>query len=182
MPRLVKDYSKGKIYVIRNTVNDLVYVGSTTQLLCQRMTLHRRKAIQLTHLPLYQAFAEIGVTKFFIELVDIYPCENMEQLLKKEGEYIRQFDSYKNGYNARIAGRAKNEYYTENKETIKEQVKGFKNANVDLIRERKKQEYLKVRDSLRAIIECECGCLVSKYSLTKHKKRQIHIKAMEQKL
>ena len=35
------DYSQGKIYQILNTITDDVYIGSTTQLLCNRMKSHR---------------------------------------------------------------------------------------------------------------------------------------------
>ena len=37
-PKKTKDYQKGKIYIIRNDVNDLTYIGSTCQLSCQRMS------------------------------------------------------------------------------------------------------------------------------------------------
>ena len=35
------DYKSGKIYCIRNDINDEIYVGSTTQSLSQRMAKHR---------------------------------------------------------------------------------------------------------------------------------------------
>ena len=34
-------YQEGKIYKIYNTINDDIYVGSTTQKLCERMRDHR---------------------------------------------------------------------------------------------------------------------------------------------
>ena len=33
---------------------------------------------------------ELGVENFYIELIEQFPCENKEQLLAKEGEYIRK--------------------------------------------------------------------------------------------
>ncbi len=33
---------------------------------------------------------ELGIELFYIELYENYICENIEQLLKKEGEIIRQ--------------------------------------------------------------------------------------------
>ena len=39
-----KDYKNGKIYCIRNNINDDIYVGSTTQPLSKRMALHRQDA------------------------------------------------------------------------------------------------------------------------------------------
>ena len=39
-----KDYKNGKIYCIRNNINDDIYVGSTTQPLSKRMAWHRDAA------------------------------------------------------------------------------------------------------------------------------------------
>ena len=39
-----KDYKNGKIYCIRNNIDDNIYVGSTTQPLSKRMALHRQSA------------------------------------------------------------------------------------------------------------------------------------------
>ena len=36
-----RDYKNGKIYCIRNTLDDNIYVGSTTQPLSKRMVKHR---------------------------------------------------------------------------------------------------------------------------------------------
>ena len=34
-------YKNGKLYSIRNHIDDELYIGSTTQLLCKRMVKHR---------------------------------------------------------------------------------------------------------------------------------------------
>ena len=44
---------------------------------------------------------EIGVQHFQIELIETYPCNNKEELLAKEGYYIR---TLKPSLNQRIAG------------------------------------------------------------------------------
>ena len=36
-----RDYTNGKIYCIRNNVDDDIYIGSTTQALSKRMAKHR---------------------------------------------------------------------------------------------------------------------------------------------
>ena len=61
------DYQEGKIYKIYNTVNDDIYVGSTTLKLCERMRDHRRcinSKIKKDR-PLYQAFREHGIEHIF---------------------------------------------------------------------------------------------------------------------
>lgn len=146
MPRKVKDYSKGKIYIIRNTQNDKVYVGSTTQRLCERMSKHRSDAKgRLSHLPLYVAFNEIGVEHFYIELLEDYPCKSIEQLLRKEGEWIRQHNSFENGYNGCIAGRIHKEsvkaWNERNKDKIIQDTKKYYEQNKDKILQQCKEYY-----------------------------------------
>ena len=72
-----KDYTKGKIYIIRNSENDLTYIGSTCQTLAQRMAQHRRdmKYPKRQQYKLYQAMNELGVDAFYIELLEDYPCQ-----------------------------------------------------------------------------------------------------------
>lgn len=65
------DFQNGKIYIIRNKVNDLTYVGSTCQSLSKRMAQHRRdsKNNKLTGVKLHNLMKEIGVDNFYIELI-----------------------------------------------------------------------------------------------------------------
>jgi len=152
------DYKNGKIYVIRNHINDLVYIGSTTQSLSKRFSKHK-EIIKYNHkrkcnYEIYKAFEELGNENFYIELVELFPCSCKEELHKKEGEYIRQFDSYNNGFNMRIAGRGKKEYVKDTKESKKEYDK-----------ERRKLKY-----------HCDCGSVVSKAHKSDHLKSQKHLK------
>jgi group I intron endonuclease len=129
------DYQNGKIYVIRNHINALVYVGSTTQALSKRMAYHRSDYKRKTTSKFYQACNEIGIDEFHIELLEDCPCESREQLLRREGYYIREYDSYNNGYNGRIEGQTKKEYRQANKEARKEYIE----ANKEAIAERMKE-------------------------------------------
>lgn len=98
------DYSKGKIYLIRNAKDATkVYVGSTTQNLCERMADHRRRAKYAPDAKFYKAIIADGVENFSIELYEDYPCERHEQILKRESEVIRLLDSVRNGYNSRLS-------------------------------------------------------------------------------
>ena len=89
------DYSEGKIYKIVNTENDKVYIGSTTQLLCNRMSLHRYDANHRVSpsRKLYKSMRFHGVEKFKIKLVKDYPCHTKEQLLAKEFQTIKKYSS-----------------------------------------------------------------------------------------
>lgn len=114
------NYKNGKIYVIRNHSNNKVYVGSTTQTLSKRFSNHKRnhKSKKAYEYPFYKAMREIGIENFYIELVEDYPCENIEQLNAREGYYIRQYDSFHNGYNSNIAGRDKTEWRKDNRDKL----------------------------------------------------------------
>ena len=102
------DYANGKIYKILNTVDDSCYIGSTTQALSKRMVWHRDalRNPKVNHRSLYAKMTERCVDNFFIELIEDCPCENVEQLRKREGELIRQFGTL----NKKIEGRSKKEY------------------------------------------------------------------------
>jgi group I intron endonuclease len=143
-----KDYSKGKIYVIRNTVNDKVYIGSTTQPLCKRMAGHREVFRKKTNQILYNAMNEHGVDNFYIELLEEHPCENLEQLRKREGEFIREYKSFDTGYNQRIAGRNKKQWYNDNIETAKQREKQYRDAHKQDTAQRSKTHYEENKDEI----------------------------------
>ena len=129
------DYTKGKIYSIRcRTDNTLIYVGSTVCSLSKRWGQHKGAKISKKY-GLYTCI-EIngGFENWYIELYENYPCENKEQLFKKEGEIIRLIGTL----NTQIAGRSKKEYAEENKEKMDEYKKEWCIENKDKITEKKK--------------------------------------------
>lgn len=178
------DYKNGKIYVIRNHINDKVYVGSTTQSLAKRFSKHRgdttkqsveRKKARLLH----KTMGELGVDNFYIELIENYPCESKEQLRAREGYFIREFNSCISGYNCNVAGRSKTEWYKDNKQFVKNKNNLYRENNKEKITEMKKKyrenNKEKIRESEGIIVECECGCSVTKHHISRHKKTKKHI-------
>ena len=142
MGRNQKDYSKGKIYLIRNTVNALLYVGSTCQeTVAQRMSVHRCDAKNKNkNGPIYKAMRELGVDKFYIEWHSDFPCERGDQLAKREGEVMRELGTRTNGYNKNQAGRSAAEWYKDNAESVKERVAEYYKDNAVAIKA-KRAEY-----------------------------------------
>ena len=132
-----RNYQNGKIYCIRNTQNDEVYVGSTCQSLSQRMTQHRAdyKTIKGQRMKIYKHMFEYGIENYYIELLEEYPCENIEQLRKREGQFIRELDA---SLNTLVAGRNQKEYYKDNKEMRAQRDKEYYDKNTDKIKEKKK--------------------------------------------
>ena len=85
-------YNNSKIYKISNTINDDIYIGSTTsQYLCSRMNMHRMMAKDTTgrrNSKLYNMMRDLGVVNFKIELVENINCNDKHELHIKEQEYI----------------------------------------------------------------------------------------------
>jgi len=202
------DYKNGKIYVIRNHINDLIYIGSTTQSLSKRFSVHKINSNTKKY-QLYQTMNDFGRENFYIELLELYPCSCKDELHKREGYYIRKFDSFKNGLNGCIAGRTDKEYYQDNKIQIIEQTKKYYNDNKDKIKDydkeyykvnkeeikeykkeyykankekirKKNKEYQKVnKEKLREKFICECGSILTHQSKSKHLKTKKHLKYIE---
>ena len=150
-----KSYDNGRIYCIRNSISDDLYIGSTTQSLSKRMQKHRSSMTSERdgNMLIYQKMREIGKEHFYIELYENYPCENIEQLRKREGEVIRELQPT---LNKRVENRTLQEWKEQNKDKIKEQIKKwheehkeelkeynkkYREENKEVITERKKEHY-----------------------------------------
>ena len=99
------DYQKGQLYKIINTETDDVYIGSTIQPLSKRMNGHRC-GMTRQGMKLYKFMCELGVNKFYIELVENCPCSSKEELHAREGHWIRACGTL----NHCVAGRKKTQY------------------------------------------------------------------------
>ena len=112
-------YENGKIYKILNSVDDEIYIGSTVEKLCQRMAKHKAKIEHKPQYKLYQHMALHGKEKFYIELVELFPCQSKEELRAREGEWIRQIATL----NDKVAGRNQKQWYEDNREGCAEKAK-----------------------------------------------------------
>ncbi len=161
----ITKYNNSLIYKIVNDVNSEVYVGSTCQPILTRFNKHisHLKTESKKHRPLYKLMNEIGKEKFYISLVEEYPCSNKSDLLTREGYWIREIGTL----NSNIAGRSNKEflqnYYIKNAEKICSQTKEYRRLNEERISER---------------ISCECGCKVRRDNISNHKKTKKHIDLM----
>ena len=104
------------IYVIKNTVNNMLYVGSTSGELNIRMKQHLRDMYKHPNIKLYRAMKEFQPSNFYINLLEEFACENIRQLRKQEGKYIRII---KPELNKNIAGRSVEEYKEDNKDALR---------------------------------------------------------------
>lgn len=85
------------IYIIRNNLNDKVYIGQTVQELEHRYNQHIYMAKNGKSMSkIYVAMRELGINNFFIE--KIKDCDDTE-LNRYEQYYVELYDSLRNGYN-----------------------------------------------------------------------------------
>lgn len=151
------NYQNGKIYTLKSPNCEKYYIGSTTQLLCKRKQKHITDSNKIN---CRYATSKIIVDAgdCFIQLLESFPCNTKEELLKREGELIRQ---YKNELvNIRIEGRTSKEYNDDNKEKHLE----YYQTNKTLIREKANQK-----------IDCECGGFFSNINKARHILSKKHI-------
>ena len=117
----INKYNNGKIYTIRcREDNNLIYVGSTVQPLYKRWHQHKKiynkENDKAYNKLLYIKMREIGFDSFYIELYENFNCDNIEQLLKREGEVIREIGTLNKKIEGRTNKEYKKQYYNENKD------------------------------------------------------------------
>lgn len=197
------DYSNGKIYTIRNrNDNTKIYVGSTIQPLYKRLYTHKcssKKEEYMNRL----LYIEINGdwTNWYIELYEHYPCNNRNELEKREGEIIRligtlnksiagrddkqyridKADKIKQYYidNADKVKEKNKQYRTENAENIKEYMKTYYSKNADEMKEKAKQYSIENPDRIK---EKSKQYYLKNADKIKEKSKQYHLKKKEEKL
>jgi group I intron endonuclease len=93
-------YNNGKIYKLVNTVDDKIYVGSTTQLLTNRFQNHKYVAKKKTNRYIYTHLNSIGWANIRIVLIESVFAENKDQLIMREQQYIDLLKPELNGNSA----------------------------------------------------------------------------------
>ena len=182
-------YNNSKIYTIRcKTDINLIYVGATTQKLCKRWMQHKNRIDndKYKNILLYAKINELSVDNFYIELYEHFSCDNIEELRKREGELIREIGTL----NSRIECRSKAERTKEyrktdqGKEVSKNASKKYANTEhgKEYYKEYQKNympDYYKENkeklDKYRCeLLQCECGCTITRRNLSTHKKSKKH--------
>jgi len=172
------NYQNSKIYKLTCDNPELVYYGSTTQRLSDRLSGHK-KNWKYGKTCKSRLLFDVGNVK--IELLEKCPCNDKEELNAIETEWIRQNPCV----NKCIPGRTMKEYLEDNKEKLREQRKKYRELNKEVIREKKKEYYIdnkeKIREKNKEKITCQCGSIVRKSDLKRHMRTQKHIRCLEAK-
>lgn len=105
---------KGSIYIIKNKINDKVYIGQTTQTIQIRFVNHKMASRTGEDTKFYRAIRKYGEDNFYIELIEEI---EIDKLNEREQYWIKKYDSYYNGYNSTLGG---NQPYKINYEKVKD--------------------------------------------------------------
>ena len=105
----------------------------------------------------------------------IYNQENRVEHLEQKKEYDQE---YRQEHKIKIAEKQK-EYNQEHKAENAIYQKEYKQENKIKISEKMKDYYLTKKEELSEKVTCECGCIVNKCCLTRHRKTKKHLTLME---
>tara|TARA_R110000822_G_C15132220_1_gene475221 strand:+ start:70 stop:726 length:657 start_codon:yes stop_codon:yes gene_type:complete len=100
-----------------------------------------------------------------------YQEDNKEKMKEYQKEYYKQNDQ-------RNKEKHK-EYYKQNETRVKEYQKQYREQNGEKIKKRKNEFYQQNKEKIAEKITCECGCVVSRSNLLRHKKSKKHQKCLE---
>jgi hypothetical protein len=207
MPRQNIDYSKTIIYkIVCKDVNITdCYVGSTTDFI-RRKNKHKfnsKSYISKSEFYVYEVIRNNGGWENW-EMIEIekYNAVDHNDALRKERFYLEELkatlnkarpiitkeekEEYKKKWDEINKDKMKEynreyrkenivkkleldkEYYEKNKEHIKSNVSKYRENNKDKIKEYQKEK-----------ITCECGCLIYRNNILRHKRSQKHVEIMK---
>ena len=151
-------YQNGLIYSIK-TDNGL-YVGSTCDF-ARRRYLHKSKCFNENsdkyNLKVYKNIRE-NDGEYSIEIYKMFPCNSVDELRSEEENVRKHLNPNLNRYKC-----------IRTKEDTREYYKNWKKTNT------------KGKAKRLEKITCECGVVVCRAGIAKHRKTQNHLKLMELK-
>ena len=108
----------GYINKITNKINGKCYIGQTIKHYETRFKQHQLNYTKpyFSQLLIYKAFNKYGIENFSFEPIE--EVETKEELDEREKYWIKYYDSYYNGYNATLGGRATPLYEWNEEEVI----------------------------------------------------------------
>jgi len=193
MPKgsVICDFSKAKIYKLKSLKGDEIYIGSTCGELNTRLWHHNHSSNkkytqkQCASKVLYEKYDDIK-----IELIENWPCENKDELNKRERYHI---ENTPNCINKNLPGQTWQERWEKNKEhniiKHKEWLENNKNKIKEYLEETKehRKETAKIyydnnkdiinakSNALKKVkVNCpDCNKEMNKNSLLEHR-RKIH--------
>ena len=170
------DYSKSKIYIITNSINEETYVGSTTESLKSRLYHHicNSKNRPGNNNKLYEHMSKHSTDAFSISLLEEYPCKSKADLELKEAEYIKQQGTL----NLIVPKRTKTQWDLEKPGKRKDYQKKWRDEHVEYRAEYSKDYRTNNLEHIKTYykekIKCECGCEVARGNINGHRNSEKH--------
>lgn len=106
----------GIIYIIKNNLNNKVYIGQTITNIKTRFNQHcKNSTLKSRHYKICNAIKKYGKENFYIEVLE--SNIKIDKLDEREIYYIEKYNSFKKGYNSTKGGdgRTINKEYDEEK-------------------------------------------------------------------
>ena len=161
MPVKIKNYQNAQIYKISRKDGDTKheYYGSTCNLRCRRnkhkSNCHNSNCKEY-HFNVYKHIrSDGGWENYNLYWIEDFPCSSKKQLVLRERHWI---ETKKPTLNSNIPGRSIKEWRKDNPNKVK-QYEMKRNVN----------------------IKCECGCIIQRQELARHKRSKKHIKLLLEK-
>jgi hypothetical protein len=187
MPKTSTDYSKTIIYkLVKNDDYDNanIYIGNTTNFI-KRKNYHKSSCYNVMMIDYYNKKSQYirdngGWEEWNMIEIEKYPCNDGNEARARE-EYWRCY--FNANLNSQKALRTKEEQILYQKEYDKQRCK-----NMDILDKQNRNERLnkyyhnnkeKINNKAREKITCECGCVLSKDTLTRHRKSKKHIELIK---
>jgi hypothetical protein len=172
MPLSKVNYANTIIYRIFSDNCDYVYVGSTTNFVARKSQHKSSCNTEINksyNSKVYEMIrANGGWDNFKMLEIEEYHCECSKEAKKREQYWIDFYKSNLNTYKAVISQEQKSEYQ-------KEYGKHYYIEHTEEIKDKIKQYYQQHKEELTQKITCECGDIVQKQCLTRHKKSKKHL-------
>ena len=175
-------YENAKIYKLVNSVEDAIYIGSTCNMLSKRLSAHKSNAKKHPFQLVYNHLNNIGWDNVQIILIDYAKCNNREELLKIEREYIDRLKPQLNYSRPCITDEERKELFTRssrqwrsnNTEKVREYQRNYFEKNKEKLMARDKQYDKKFKDERRYYC-CDCDhAFSSQQDLERHTKSNKH--------
>ena len=112
-----------------------------------------------------------------IILIEEYPCENKEQLKRRERYWIENIEG--GCVNRYIPGRNHKEWEEDNKEHIQKKKKEYRQQHMEDMKKKDKNYYETNKERINKKksekITCECGRKVRRADMARHRRSEIHL-------
>jgi group I intron endonuclease len=169
MTRGQGDYSKSVIYKIVFMETGEFYIGSTRSSLRQRLHSHKKTSKNHPNRPLYALANQLGWDQARIVLVEEFPCENNDQLCRREQQHIEELRS-DSCLNINSAWRSPEEKARQKNESRK----NFLQRNPDYYKKRVAKWNAENEAMLKVVEQCACGGRYTRHGKPRHERSKMH--------